>query len=461
MKFAAFALVTSVLIGGCSSIKNSEYKSDKVKSLDSISFNVEKKVFDNGLTAIVVENKKLPIFSYYTYYKVGGKFETEGITGSSHFLEHMMFKGAKKYGEGEFDKIVEGNGGSNNAYTSNDLTVYYENLPSEHIDKIIDVEADRMQNLALVPKGFESERQVILEERKMRYENSDGGKLYLSMMKSIFENTPYGTSVIGKIKDIETVTRDQMYAYFKKYYAPNNAVIVIVGDVDRDKVFDELEERFGKIPKNLDLENEKEEVLALKGFEFKGKYNGRKIELNGTSPDPSFYLAFTGIKVGPREAYILDILSSVLGDGESSYLTQSYVLNKKPKLTRISAANYTLQESGVFFIGGQLINGSNLNWVQEDLYKTIKNTCEKQLSERSLQKVKNQYLVQMISGLETNAGIAGFLGNREVYYNDYNFYKKELEIYNSVTVEELKNACAKYLTKKNSIFLSIWKNHKK
>ena len=453
MKVVFIGLALTLILSGCST---SEQGSDSSTGVDALKFNAQKRTFDNGLTAIVVENKKLPIFSYYTYYKVGGKHEEDGITGASHYLEHMMFKGAKKYGPGMFDRIVEGNGGSNNAYTTNDLTVYYENLPNQHLNKIIDVEADRMQNLALEKESFEKERNVVLEERKMRYENSDRGKLYLTMMKSIFEGTPYGTSVIGKIKDLKTVTRDQMYQYFKMFYAPNNAIIVIVGDVDADDVFDELEDRFGKIKKNNKLADYKKKVTSPKDFEFRGKYNGRKVALNGTRPSPSFFLAFKGIKIGPREAYVLDILSSLLGDGGSSILNQKYVLGKKPIMSKAHAGNYTLQDSGVFFVGGELTKGSNLKMIQKDLYKTLDMACEKQIDERSVQRIKNQYLVDMLSGLETNSGVASFLGNREVYYGDYNFYKKEIGIYNSVTVTELKAACEKYLKKENSIFLSIW-----
>ncbi len=428
------------------------------ESINELSFNVTKKTLKNGLKILVVENHKLPIFTYYTYYEVGGKHETKGITGASHFLEHMMFKGAKKYGPGMFDQLVEGNGGKNNAYTTNDLTVYYESLPSEHLNKIIDLEADRMENLSLVPESFESERMVVLEERKMRYENSDRGKLYLNMMKNMFTGTPYGTSVIGDISDLKTVSRDQIYDYFKKFYTPNNAVIVIVGDVDANDVVDEIEKKFSKIKPTANLDKIKEEVLSQKGFKFKGKYN-RSIKLKGTSKTPMFFLAFQGIKVGPRDAYTLDILSSILGDGESSYLSKKYVINKKPKLTNVYAANYTMQESGVFFIGGQLIKPQNLNWIRKDLFKKIKKVCKGNFSDRSLLKIKNQYLVQMISGLETNSGVAKFLGNREVYYNDYNFYKKEMDIYNSVTKEELVTACNKYLKKNKSLFLSIWHKH--
>lgn len=459
----AILLLTLSLSAGLSSCSNqatSKAAAESAGGKDLIHFDVKKEVLDNGLTILVVENHKLPLVSYYTYYDVGGKFETEGLTGASHFLEHMMFKGAKKYPEKEFDKIVEGNGGRNNAFTTSDMTVYYESLPAEHINKIIDVEADRMQNLALNPKSFTSEKQVVLEERKMRYENSDNGKLYLSMMQNAFEGTPYGTSVIGSIKDIKEVSRDQVFDYFKTYYAPNNAFVVIVGDVDSSTVIKEMKGKFGDIPSSEGLKAAKEKALKeKKGFEFKGKFGGRRVSLHGTTNDPMFMLAFKGIKVGPRQAYVLDILSSMLGDGESSFLNQQYVLARKPLLANVYAANYTLQESGVFFIGGQLLKGTSLQGIQSSLYKQVQRACSQKLDQRQLQKVKNQYLVSYLNGLDTNQGIAKFVGDRQAFYGDHQFYKKEIEIYNSVTLEEVKSACGDYLTKDNSIFLSIWNKH--
>ncbi|MEX1100238.1 MAG: pitrilysin family protein, partial [Bacteriovoracaceae bacterium] len=344
-----------LLVFGCA---NQNLKENNKNKDDLIHFNVKEKVLDNGLKILVVENHKLPLFSYYTYFDVGGKFETPGLTGASHFLEHMMFKGAKKYPEGEFDKVVEGSGGRNNAYTTSDMTVYYESLPAEHMAKIIDVEADRMQNLALNPASFESEKLVVLEERKMRYENSDSGKLYMQMMQAMFEGTPYGTPVIGKIEDIKNVSREEVLKYFKTFYAPNNAFKVIVGDVDAENVFEEMEKAFGDIPPNESLDEDKRAILDKNGsFDFNGKYGGRSVKLNGTTADPMFMLAFKGHQVGPRIAYVMDILSSMLGDGGSSYLSQEYVLSRKPKLANVYAANYTLKESGVFFIGGRLLKG--------------------------------------------------------------------------------------------------------
>jgi zinc protease len=450
---SALMLIGLLTLTGCSSTKDQSKQGEN--EADSISIKVKKKVLDNGLTVLVVENKKLPIFSYYTYFRVGSKYESPGITGSSHLLEHMMFKGAKKYGEGQFDKLVEGNGGRNNAYTTNDLTVYYESLPSEHFSVIADLEADRMQNLLLAKESFEKERNVVLEERKMRYENSDRGKVYLEMMKAVFKGTPYGSSVIGEIEDLKTVSREEVQTYFKRYYAPNNAVIVIVGSLDADEVFSVIEDKFKKIPGTKDLRNIKKKHLEKLGFNFKKNFS-ENIKLKGTSPTPMFSLAFKGIKIGEREAFVLDIVSSIIGDGESSYLTQQFVTSRKPKLQNIYAANYTLQESGVFFIGGQLLEKVKLKPFEKELKKKLRQACDVAITERAVKKVMNQYLVSMMGDLDTNAGVARFIGDREVYYGSHDFYKKELQIYKSITVSELQTTCKKYMTVDDSITVSIW-----
>src|SRR5690606_26093322 len=207
------------------------------------------------------------------------------------------------------------------------------------------------------------------------------------------KGTPYGTSVIGDIQDIKTVSREKILEYFKEFYAPNNAVIVIVGDVEAKRVFSEMEEKFGNIPPYKKLANKKEKLLKEKGgFEF--KWSGKKeIALSGISPQPKFMLAFPGIKIGEREAFALDLLSSVLGQGESSSLYQAFVKGKKPKLSSIYAANYTLIDSGVFFISGELLKGASLKTVEKELSRELKKGCNEALTERNLQKVKNTYLV--------------------------------------------------------------------
>lgn len=316
-----------------------------------------------------------------------------------------------------------------------------------------------MQHLQLDPKSLDDERKVVLSERKSRYETRDQGKIYLTMMKELFKGTPYGSSVIGEINDLKTVSRQKVLDYFNTYYQPNNAVIVVVGDVEAKQVFSMIEDRLGDVETNSDLPKIKADHLKkLGGFEFKTKLP-KRVYLKGITPYPMYQIAFKGIKVGGRDAFILDILSSVLGDGESSYLYQNLVLNKKPKMAMVYAANYTMQESGVFFIGGQLLPTTNLKQLEREMKKLLNRSCDKALSKRALQKVKNQYLFGMVSSLDTNAGIAEFIGQRQVYYGDYNFYKKEMDIYNSITLDELKSACQKYIKDQPALELSIWKNH--
>ena len=267
------SLVLLGLIGivntGCSHLAPAPKKAAATQS----KLNVKKYVLDNGMIVLIAPNPKLPIASYYTLYDVGGRYEVKGTTGATHFLEHMMFKGAQKYGPGQFDNLIESNGGTTNAYTTNDATVYYQNIPSSFVEKMVDLEADRLQHLLLEPISFESERKVIFEERKMRYENSPDGFIYLMMMKKIFEGTPYGQSVIGDVEDLNALNRDQVMDFFKTYYAPDNAILAISGDVDPDKLLPVIKEKYGVIPRSKGLTALKAQRDNPANYELKAKLN--------------------------------------------------------------------------------------------------------------------------------------------------------------------------------------------
>ncbi len=462
MKFFAIssAMIILSFFAACSHKKQvSENPSASIKKADDIHLEVHKKEFANGLRVIVYENHKLPILSYYTFFDVGGRYESKGTTGATHFLEHMMFKGAKKFGPGEFDTFIEKNGGDTNAYTSFDSTVYYQNLPSHTLETIIDMEADRIQHLLLEPTSFESERQVILEERKMRYENSPKGKLFLAMMKAVFENTPYGGSVIGDAEDVINLKRDQMMEFFKKFYGPNNAIIVIAGDVKAANVFQLFEKYFSTIPAVSGLTDYKKSLEKEDTYKFKGRYN-REVHLNASTPTPMVALAYKGEPIGTRRGFVLDMLSSILGDGESSYLNKEFVLNKSPLANSISAMNYTLKNNGVFYIMGELLPKVSLNKFKSQLIKSLKNSCNLSINARSVQKTKNQYLLQYFGEINTNQGIAHFLGLRESFFNDYSYYKKELAIYQEITEEELRSTCEQLVKSTDTVYLSVWDKNK-
>ncbi len=437
-------------------------KKAKVKNNSEIlNLNVKKVVLENGLRVIIYENNKLPIFSYYTFFDVGGRYESreDGTTGATHFLEHMMFKGAKKYGPGKFDSMIEGNGGSTNAYTTFDSTVYYESLPIKSLNTIIDLEADRMQNLLLMPDAFEKERKVVFEERKYRYENRPSGKLFLKMMQTVFEGTPYGGSVIGEVEDLKALTRDQMMQFFKRFYVPNNAVVVIAGDVNADDVIEEMKDKFGEIPFSKELAKIKSsrDNIDLYEHRFSKDIN---ISLHGSSPVPMFSMAYKGVPLGHRKAYVMDILSSILGDGQSSYFVQKYVKSKKPVLNRISVGNYNLKYNGVFFLNGELLKGVSLKRFKANLKKDIKKVCDQALDSRNLQKTKNQYMFGFYNAIKTNAGVASFLGTRENFFGDYSYYKKEIDIYKSIQFDELKQVCQEVFNDER-VFISLWNKHSK
>lgn len=429
----------------------------KANSTDLV---VKKTVLDNGLTVLIAPNKKLPIASYYTLFDVGGRYEGVGTTGATHFLEHMMFKGAKKYGPGQFDTLIEKNGGMTNAYTTNDATVYYQNIPSSFVPTMIDLEADRLQNLLLEPNSFESERMVVFEERKMRYENSPDGLLHLTMMKKVFEGTPYGQSVIGEVSDLKSLTRDNIMNFFKTYYAPDNAVLAITGDIDPDKTLEIIKEKYGSIPKSNGLMELKAKSDKSSNYEFKAKF-GTEFHIYGTNPNLKFSYAYKADKLGEKRALYMDLLSNILSNGGSSYLVQKYVQNEKPMLADISANNYNLRHSGVFYFGGELLDGVKFEDFKKVFFNDLKNFCEESINEHSLQKAKNQVLAQHYHQLKTNAGLASTIMMNEKLYGDYNYSEKELELYMNAKLDDVKSACLSTLNKDLGILVTVWNQNPK
>ncbi|MCO4793118.1 MAG: insulinase family protein [Bacteriovoracaceae bacterium] len=460
---SALILINLFILAACGSLKNEKtVVTESSKDLGELSLNLEVESYrlENGLRLLIVENSQLPIFSYYTFYDVGGRHESEGTTGATHFLEHMMFKGAKKYGPGQFDSIIEGNGGSTNAYTTFDSTVYYQSIPSHMIEKIVDLEADRLNDVLLEPKSFENERGVIFNERKMRYENSPHGKLYYGMMQSIFKGTPYGGSVIGSVEDLTNLKRDDVKDFFHKFYTPDNAIIVIVGDVDAEETYELVKKKFGSLkPSSIDIKNYKVGKEDKNLYVNKPKWN-QHVKINGNSPNPIVSLAWQGDPLGTRRGFVMDILSSILGAGESSHLYQKYVKNKRPLLNSISVGNYQLKHNGVFFMMGQLLKGVGIKQFRRRIARDSVRFCSGSITERTVQKTKNQYLIGYYSDIQTNAGVAQFLGLRESLFNDYNFYKKELDIYNSITVDEVKTVCNELFKGGKNIYVTVWDKHR-
>lgn len=458
--FLLLSLSLVLLAAGCSHREASENRLGGDRYKDLIHIKMLKKVLDNDLTVILVENRKLPLFSFYSFVKVGSRHEGVGMTGASHYLEHLMFKGSRNYKAGEFEKIVIGNGGRNNAYTTRDLTVYYESLPIHALDKILDLESDRLFHLLLEKQSFVREKSVILEERKYRTENSPRGKLFLEVLQNAYQGTPYAHPPIGSIEDITGVTRDQIQDHFETYYDPANIVLVLSGDFDRKKLMKKMVKKFGRAVsrgKWQKLSGRKEERSF---YRFKASFKKPKnIELYGNSPVPMFLAVYPGYSRNHEQTPALDILASVLGSGKSSFFNQKYVYGSRAVLSSFYAFNYDMQKNGTLIFGGQLLKGRKVASFRRNFRKDLKKSC--QMTDREVEKAKNKYLVGYFGSFETNQGLATLVGESEVYDGDVGSFRYRLRAYLSVTGDQVRDLCRNLLEKKEPMMAFVWSQYKK
>jgi zinc protease len=454
------ALAIFIGLVGCSQLNVENSLTSDSANAENVNIPVNKYVLDNGLVLLVVENHQLPIFSYYTFYNVGGRYEAGKTTGATHFLEHLMFKGTKHYPFGIFDSKIEGNGGSTNAFTTFDQTVYYESLPTTQLEDIMKMEVDRMNYLDIKKDLFEKERKVVLEERKMRYENSPVGNLYLRMMQEVFKGTPYGGSVIGEVKNLVEFTPEIIKGFYDQFYAPNNAVVVIVGDVDASSVHSMAKKYYGELDSSETFQKIKQKRDIPSIYTFK-KHFSSDLNLWSTSPQPIFMMAFKGFPLGTKDALAADLLAGILSGSRNAYLDRKYVQTRRPLLSKVSANNYNLKMSGTFFLFGQLLKKVSLNKVRKMFKQEYRQICEKGLDQRSLLRTKNQFLVDYFQSIQTNAEVAQFIGVRESLFGDYNSYKDELKVYSSLTLDDVRNVCKKIFSKNEHIFVTTWNKNRR
>ncbi|MBL7665864.1 MAG: insulinase family protein [Bacteriovoracaceae bacterium] len=429
-------------------------KSKNKIDFEKINIEITEETLSNGLKVILIPSTTTETISYQTVYGVGSRHEALGKTGSSHFLEHLLFKGTKKFPEGEFDKKVEGGGGHNNAYTTYDQTVYYDNIPASELKAVMELESDRMKSLELSDEAFQVEKKVILEERQLTYENSPMGKLYESTISSVFAGTPYEHSVIGEIADIEGVTKNEIIDFYRRYYSPENTTLVISGRFDKSKALRLVKKYYS------DLENgEKFSAEKAEPSSYKLKNASLSLSLHGDSPDPLVMYAVPLSKMNLEDRAAFDLLTIILGDGKSSQLMKRYVENTGPKLARIGADYYHLEKAGALLVTGQMLPGKKISLFEEDLRSYLQNFCEEEITERELQKAKNKWLLESFKELDTNSGVADFIITMKSDYSEVENYKKLFQLFTEVNLDKVHSVCKKNLTTENGVFASVWRKH--
>ena len=281
---------------------------------------VTEKMLPNGLKVLLMENHKSPVVTFQIWYRVGSRNERLGKTGLSHMLEHMMFKGTKKYGIKQFSQIVQRNGGNDNAFTSHDYTAYFENFAADRIGIALDLESDRMHNLLINDKEFLSEREVVKEERRMRYDNDPVMSMEEQMMSVAFSAHPYQWPVIGWMADINNFTREDLYNHYKTYYVPNNATIVVVGDFNTNNIFVQIEKYFGKI-------REGREIPGVGAVEPR-QQGERRVVIKKQAELPAVFAGYKVPTVRHPDSYALNVLQGFLRRGEARiYIGRSCTKN--------------------------------------------------------------------------------------------------------------------------------------
>lgn len=394
----------------------------------------------NGMKFLVVEDFSIPNANMYLFYKVGSRNEYQGITGLSHFFEHMMFNGAKKYGPKMFDQVMEFNGGANNAYTTQDLTVYTNWFPVSSTEVMFDLEADRISSLSIDPEMVESERGVVLSERRTGLENSPWRNIIQSVQATAFIEHPYHWPVIGFEDDMKNWTQEDLERYFKTYYAPNNCVVVVSGAIKLDKV-KELAIKYLELIPSQTAPPE----VHIKEPEQRGE---RRITVQKDVANPYLVIGYHVPEAQNEDYYALSILSSILSSGKSSRLYASLVDEKQLATTVFTSYGETFNPN-LFYFYSSANKDVNENDLEKAIYDELEKIKTQGISEKELQKIKNQKLIEFYNQIETINGKSNNIGTYELFFGDYKKMFQAPENFNKVTVEDVKNITNKYFKKSN------------
>jgi zinc protease len=395
---------------------------------------------ENGMKFLVIEDFSIPNANMYFFYKVGSRNEHQGITGLSHFFEHMMFNGAKKFGPKEFDRTMEFNGGANNAYTTENVTVYTDWFPAASAEIIFDLEGDRISSLSIDPKIVESERGVVLSERRTGIENSPWRPLSEGLQATAFQEHPYHWPVIGYEDDMKNWTQQDLELYFKTYYAPNNCVVVVSGAMKFDKVKELAKKYLEPIPA---------QAAPPKVHIVEPVQTGeRRITIKKEVETPYLMIGYKTPESKNEDYYALNILSSVLSSGNSSRLYASLVDQKQLATEVFTDFGNTFDPNlfNFYAVSNQDVKETDLELA---IYAEIEKIKNEGVTETELQKIKNQKLIEFYNQVETINGKSNNIGTYEVFFGDYRKMFDAPANYNKVTVADVQRVAKKYFTKSN------------
>ncbi|HEY6085769.1 MAG TPA: pitrilysin family protein [Nitrospira sp.] len=394
-------------------------------------------VLSNGMKVLIIEVPKAPVATVQVWYKVGSRNEVMGRAGLSHMLEHMMFKGTNRYPKGSFSRLIRKNGGMDNAFTSQDFTAYFENLAADRVELALELEADRMQGLILELNELKTEREVVKEERRLRTEDDPQGALVEALFAQAFMSHPYHWPVIGWFSDLDAMTLDDLQRHYDTFYSPNNATLLIVGDVKSDTLLPTIKQLFEPIPRGPEPK-----PVTTAESEQKGE---RRFLLKRDAQVPFVMMGFRVPNFSSEDSYALDVLETILSHGKSSRLYQSLVYDQK--LSLAVGAEYSLMQAdpGLFYFYALVSPGQKVEQVEEALHKEIRRLQNDPPTEQELQRAKNQVEASRIFEQDSNFRHAMLLGQAESIGAGWRKVDQFLDRIRNVTAKDVQRVAKQYL----------------
>ena len=395
----------------------------------------------NGLRVITVEDHSAPVVALSITYNVGSRNERQGRTGFAHLFEHMMFKGSENVGSGEHYMLVFNNGGNMNGTTNEDRTNYFEVLPANQLDLALFLEADRMKSLAITKENLDNQRNAVQEERRLGIDNQPYGKSSERQQELLYDNFAYKHSVIGSMEDLNAATVEDVAAFFKMYYAPNNATLVLVGDFKTTEALAKIRSSFESIPRQPD-------PPAVDMAEPQQKAERRDSLNDMLARAPRVDLAYKAVPGNTADFYALQVLGAVLQSGQSSRLYQKLV-KEKEMVTSVGGFMDEKRGVGAFYSNATLRPGVKTEDVEATIYAEIERLKKEPIADWELQKAKNSTRRNLINGLQSSLLRAITIGQYVVYYNDPNLINTRLDKVAAVTKEDVQRVANKYLLDTN------------
>jgi len=392
---------------------------------------------NNGMHVILHQDNTAPVVSTAVMYHVGAKDENPERTGFAHFFEHLLFEGTENIPRGEWFTIVASNGGKNNANTTDDRTYYYEVFPSNNVELGLWMESERLMHPIINQIGVDTQNEVVKEEKRMRVDNAPYGRFLEFVKRDMFKVHPYKGTTIGKIEHLDAATLEEFQAFNKKFYIPNNAVLVVAGDIDVPKVKKMIQDYFGPIPRGKDIVRKKyvEEPIV------------KPIFAKGYDPNiqiPAIVTAYRTPSFKDRDSYVLNMISSYLTDGKSSKLYKKLVDEKKMAL-QVGAINVSEEDYGMYIIYGLPLGENKLSDLIKEIDEEIVKIQNNLISEKDYQKIQNKFENRFVNSNSSIEGIANSLAKYYMLYGDINLINNEIKIYESITREEIRAVAKKYL----------------